>query len=267
MLKQRFITAVVLVVVLAWAVFAWPNSYFALLVLFVSGAAAQEWAALQRLSGARSWVAVLCITALCAFAVFVLDGAVLVWLARCVAVAWVVLTAWLVWSDKHGLPNQPTKWSGALSLPLLAVAASLLVALHATGAWILLYVLAIAWAADIGAYFAGKRFGRVKLAPTVSPGKSVEGFLGGLVAVFVLSLISLSAFDLAAAQPLLWVSASLIAAVFSVSGDLFESTMKRAAGVKDSGWILPGHGGVLDRIDSLLASIPVFVALVPSVLA
>ena len=100
------------------------------------------------------------------------------------------------------------------------------------------------WAADSGAYFAGSKFGRRKLAPAISPGKTWEGVIGGMVTAMVLAALALL---------------TALTAAISVVGDLFESLMKRHAGLKDSGTIFPGHGGVMDRIDSLLAALPVFV--------
>jgi len=114
-------------------------------------------------------------------------------------------------------------------------------------------VLVLAWAADIGAYFAGGRFGRLRLAPIVSPNKTWEGVIGGLAAGFVVALAGLAWFDLPA---LAFVSLCIAAVLVSVVGDLLESMFKRQRGLKDSGSLLPGHGGVLDRIDSLTSSVP-----------
>jgi phosphatidate cytidylyltransferase len=122
-----------------------------------------------------------------------------------------------------------------------------------------LYVLAIVWAADTGAYFAGSRWGRRKLAPRISPGKSWEGLFGGLVAAMLLAAIALPFLGLAWPQLPQLLLLSLITVLVSVEGDLFESLLKRHAGAKDSSDLIPGHGGVLDRIDSLLAALPVFV--------
>ncbi|MEM9601810.1 MAG: phosphatidate cytidylyltransferase [Pseudomonadota bacterium] len=266
MLKQRVITALVLVVVLAWADFFWSSVYFSALILLVALAAAYEWSALQGLNGALRWSAALALTALSGVAVFALDSAALRLLSGIVLAVWVALVVWLFRIDRTAAVLTPQPWRGLLAVVLLPTVSALLVALHAVGPWLLLYVLAIAWSADIGAYFVGKRFGHRKLAPNVSPGKSIEGFVGGLVCALLLALLSLAVFDAASASPGSWIAASVVAAVLSVAGDLFESTLKRAAQVKDSGRILPGHGGVLDRVDSLLAAVPAFVALAPAVL-
>ena len=127
------------------------------------------------------------------------------------------------------------------------------------GAAMTIALLVVVWSADTFAYLAGRRFGKRKLAPSISPGKTIEGLAGGLVGAGLLALLAaIYALDLSTAQTLMWLLASLVAALFSVVGDLFESRLKRRAGVKDSGGLLPGHGGVLDRIDGLLAAAPVF---------
>ena len=127
------------------------------------------------------------------------------------------------------------------------------------GAAMTIALLVVVWSADTFAYLAGRRFGKRKLAPSISPGKTIEGLAGGLVGAGLVALLAaIYALDLSPAQTLIWLLASLVAALFSVVGDLFESRLKRRAGVKDSGGLLPGHGGVLDRIDGLLAAAPVF---------
>ena len=120
---------------------------------------------------------------------------------------------------------------------------------------LMLFALLIVWVADIGAYFVGKGFGRVKLAPQISPGKTWEGALGGLCAVMVLAAIGAQVFEIDIAVLLPF---CLAVAMISIVGDLTESMFKRNAGVKDSGTLFPGHGGVLDRIDSVTAAAPLF---------
>ena len=126
------------------------------------------------------------------------------------------------------------------------------------GGQLLLYVFLLVWAADSGAYFCGRRFGKHKLAPKVSPGKTIEGFVGGAVCSMFVAFVGSIAFDIAADKMVLFFVASLIATLVSALGDLTESIFKREAGLKDSGNLLPGHGGILDRIDSLTAAVPVF---------
>lgn len=120
----------------------------------------------------------------------------------------------------------------------------------------LVYLLSLVWMVDIGAYLFGKRFGKHKLIPQVSPGKTVEGTLGGIGAALLVAAIGYWYFH--AAAPLKWFGIALITIVFAIFGDLFISMLKRRCHVKDTGNILPGHGGVLDRLDSLIAALPIF---------
>jgi phosphatidate cytidylyltransferase len=187
------------------------------------------------------------------------DGVVL---AVCgpATVFWILVApAWLrgQWRPRSPLLIAVVGW-----LVLIAAWVAV-VELQARSPWLALAAMAIVWVADIAAYFAGRAFGRRKLAPSISPGKTWEGLCGGLaaVALYALALVpfahqagyagAVSALAIGA-----WLLLALVLAVLSVAGDLFESLQKRHAGVKDSGTLLPGHGGVLDRIDALLAAMP-----------
>ena len=125
-------------------------------------------------------------------------------------------------------------------------------------AYLFLYVMCTVWVMDIGAYFTGKRFGKHKLAPKISPGKTWEGVIGGLLCTFVLACAVLLLAEFAAQQKLAFIVGTGFAAAASILGDLFESRMKRSVGIKDSSQLIPGHGGVLDRIDGVIAAVPVF---------
>lgn len=130
-----------------------------------------------------------------------------------------------------------------------------------TGAWFICLLLAIVWAADIGGYIVGKPFGKHKLLPKVSPGKTLEGLLGGILFVSLV-ITAVAAYFKWPEQTPVWYAAALLLTILSVFGDLTESMFKRVAGVKDSGTFLPGHGGILDRIDSLLATAPLFALII-----
>ncbi|EKE23342.1 MAG: Phosphatidate cytidylyltransferase [uncultured bacterium] len=124
-----------------------------------------------------------------------------------------------------------------------------------------MYLFLLVWGADSGAYFVGRKFGKKKLAPNVSPNKSVEGLYGGIVtSMLIVTAVALLYLDMTWPELILFLILSVVTVFSSVLGDLFESMIKRRAGIKDSGRILPGHGGVLDRIDSLLAAAPIFAA-------
>jgi phosphatidate cytidylyltransferase len=130
--------------------------------------------------------------------------------------------------------------------------------LRPDGSWLILLLLLIVWAADTGAYFAGMKFGKRKLAPHISPGKTRAGFAGGLIAGPLVALLAASLMPLAEVDPAGLVLLSILTVLASVGGDLLISLHKRTSGYKDSGNLLPGHGGVLDRLDSLLAAAPFF---------
>jgi phosphatidate cytidylyltransferase len=156
-----------------------------------------------------------------------------------------VIPAWAaaVWLHHEG---QPAQWS-LLPIP--------------SGAVWTLFAVAIIWAADTGAYFVGSRYGKRKLAPRISPGKSWEGLFGGLAAAALLTVAAVPLLHVGWAKLPALLAVVLATVAISVVGDLFESLLKRHAGVKDSSDLIPGHGGILDRIDSLLAALPVFVVL------
>jgi len=133
--------------------------------------------------------------------------------------------------------------------------------LRESGAAWLLFVLLLVWGADIGAYFVGRALGRHKLAPRVSPGKTWEGVAGGLMVTALLAIVFASWQSLGVAGGLMLMLATAVVTLVSVLGDLLESMLKRHRGIKDSSQLLPGHGGVLDRVDSLTAAVPLFALL------
>ena len=177
-------------------------------------------------------------------------------------VLWVIITFGLLAYRYHGSwPLLPRVIMLGIGLDLLWICVHGLVYLHQTyGGELLLYLFSLVWIADVGAYFSGRKFGKHKLAPAISPGKTWEGVVGGLLAnlIWIISVYQLSSgWGLGLPEFML---ISLATSLISVVGDLFESVLKREAGVKDSGKLLPGHGGVLDRVDSVIAAAPVFVA-------
>jgi phosphatidate cytidylyltransferase len=186
------------------------------------------------------------------------------WWIVCIGVVWWCLA--LVWLRFIAFGQAATR----RNLEIKVLAGSLVVIpawcaallLHQSvphGPWWTLYVIVMIWVADIGAYFAGRNFGQRKLAPTISPGKTREGAYGALIAVFFYAILGAWIFGFTGMNRVLLIALCLASAMFSIVGDLFESLMKRHSGNKDSGRIFPGHGGVLDRIDSTLAALPIFV--------
>ena len=271
--KTRVLTGLALAAAVAAVTLLAPAGLFAALVLAAAVAALLEWNRLQpgRPAGAVA-VAVAAAVRVAAAAVLFfapqklatacLAGALLwVWLAvdlfrRRAGPA--VATAAAADDARHSHSDGDSALrhlaQGAAVLWLAWCAAVWLRVEH--GAGVALGALAVVWAADSGAYFAGKRFGKRRLAPAISPGKTVAGLVGGLAAA--LTVAALLAWAADAAHTRWWLVAALAAALFSVVGDLYESSLKRRAGVKDSGGLLPGHGGILDRIDGLVAALPPF---------
>jgi phosphatidate cytidylyltransferase len=253
MLKQRILTALVALAVLAVVLFVLPSVVARTVIALLVLAGAYEWGGFIDPRAARSrYVYVALIGALMAGLFFALPDAGLLDAVFKIALVW-WLTA-LVWMLFFPTPIPvPVIWiCGLLVLVPTWVA---LDHLYMQQPEMLLFLLMIVWVADIGAYFVGKGFGRVKLAPAISPGKTWEGVLGGLSAVLVLAGLGSRYFEIDNA---VLVPFCLAIAMLSVVGDLTVSMFKRNAGVKDSGALFPGHGGVLDRIDSVTAAAPLF---------
>ena len=274
MLRQRIITALVLVALLLPALFAkaaWP---FALLTLVLIGASGWEWGRLNG-AGAGSIALGALLAAACAAALW-LGWSVAAphaawWLATGV---WVLGGAWALRGGPAGWPKVPAFVRWMLGLVLLWTAWLAMVHAKLIGINFILSVFCLAWAADIAAYFGGRAFGKRKLAPAISPGKSWEGVWSGMLGALLLAAFWLwldRAF--AVDSPSLYtqvhqrlgVAGLVLVVVFlsamSVVGDLFESLVKRSAGAKDSSGLLPGHGGLLDRFDALLPIFPIALAL------
>jgi phosphatidate cytidylyltransferase len=273
MLKQRVITALVLLLILLPALFYRSPNPFCVIALLMISAGAWEWARLNGFGQNGSLLSGIACVAACLVTWWLgmLERPlVLLWIIA--GSAWVLAGGWVLHRGVAAWSNHvPVLRLGlgivALWLAWLAVAQARVIGVN-----FLLSILVLVWVADISAYFAGRawggRFSRGKLAPSISPGKSWEGVWGGMVGVVVLALVWRRA-DAAWAStvPSLYSHLGLkawwlpmIAVVFlsamSVLGDLFESLVKRSAGVKDSSGLLPGHGGVLDRVDALLPTLP-----------
>lgn len=279
MLKTRVITALVMLAILLPVLFVAPIEALKILLLVVIGASSWEWARLlwpQKNTCAIQYAAllVLLLIGLWLFEAFSISPQVL----AIVQLA-VILFAFLFWVlivpriMKSRLEFSLQKWHFSLAMVGFIIFPACwfsLLILRELGLIVLLSALVWVWVADVGAYFAGKTFGRHKLAPSLSPGKTIEGFLGGMMLVILFAIFSASYTDLGVnyfswlKDRLGWIGVFAIAlagGLFSVMGDLFESQLKRLAGVKDSSQLLPGHGGFLDRIDALLPVLP-FAALI-----
>jgi phosphatidate cytidylyltransferase len=249
-MKQRIITAVIALLALLFVLFYAPQELALGVIVVVMLAGAWEWSAFLGHSGSAARVAYVAIIAALLAAVTLLDvSAVRVFQ---LALAWWLAALGWIFFFPTPIPAVVRWISGALVLVPLYLA---MILLYQAAPELLLFALLIVWVADTGAFFAGKFLGRVKLAPDISPGKTWEGVIGGLAAVVVLVLLrtTWADTDLAVMIPFCLAVASL-----SIVGDLTVSMFKRTAGLKDSGSLFPGHGGVLDRIDSISAAAPLF---------
>ncbi len=265
MLKQRLLTALILIPLVVWAVLGLSTSVLGLILALFVLLGSWEWA---RLIGLHSPIVrsayVAFIAMLLYLSKFLLATSENFIFASLVAAGlwWLIGTVWVfLYRGETGLKPVDTQFGlfvGVIVLIPTWLAMTYIHAFSENGPAMLLFVMVLIWAADSGAYFAGRKFGKHKLAPQVSPGKTIEGVVGGLLAAALFSVIGATSFDLPVLGGISFVLLSVIVVLLSVIGDLFESLFKRRAGVKDSGQLLPGHGGVLDRIDSLTAAAPIF---------
>jgi phosphatidate cytidylyltransferase len=262
-LKQRVLTAVVLVPLLLAGMFLLPNFVWALLMTVPAALGALEWSRLagyQR-SGCVLFVAVVTVSCLGFVFLAAFGPSLAAPAANATVVLYLVaLLFWVIaaplWLFRGWRATQPLLL-GVVGWIVLVPAWLAIVFLQRSAALLLAVVLAV-WIADIAAYFAGRRFGRRKLAPQISPGKTWEGVIGAFVAVLIYGLVASFLLQPAAnAYDRIVLLIFFVAlTVLGIVGDLFESWIKRGAGAKDSGNLLPGHGGVLDRVDSLTSALP-----------
>ncbi|WP_244595943.1 phosphatidate cytidylyltransferase [Pseudidiomarina aestuarii] len=278
LLKQRLLTAIVLIPLALYAVFGLELEWFAAAVLVLMTAGAWEWSPLMGLRRTLSKIAYTVSVAVLLGVLMYLVPLHHIWVDGELApvMLWVIVAGCVWWLIALGLviqyPNSRRWWSktrsivGLFGYLTLIPAWAGLVAVRSLnyaenplfGGFAVLFILLLVWAADVGAFFAGVRYGRNKLMPSVSPGKTMEGLCGGITLAFVVMMVVAHWVKIPAEQFSGYYLTGLLTVVASVFGDLNESMFKRCAGVKDSGSLLPGHGGILDRIDSLTAALPVF---------
>ncbi len=255
MLRTRILTAAVLIGLLLAVVLWLPPIWTVLALSAIVLAGAWEWSGFLRSpSTSVRLVYVVAVAALLPLSwmfTATLEGTAVV--LSIAVLWWIVALLWVVFA-----PRRAARWSAALAgllalVPAWVALSRLRLDVPRGGEW-MLFILILVWVADIAAFFVGRRFGRMRLAPEVSPGKTWEGALGGAAVSVLVAIAGSGWFGI---TPVIFVPLCLIAVAFSVVGDLTESLLKRFAGMKDSGTLFPGHGGVMDRIDSVTGAAPV----------
>lgn len=257
-LKMRIITGVVLMIAALIFILAFSTPWFAViaLILLVS-VGGMEWSKLVSLKDLKQglYVVAMLFLAYCAY-----KSVTLSWFFICLGFLWWFINLVMLIKYKENTDfykNNPLMLRLA-GFFVIIPAWSAAIVLHEQSPYLVLFLVFLVAAADSGAYFAGKAFGKNKLVPQLSPGKTWEGVLGGFIAALVVALVGGGMLGLSSGYFSSFIYLSAIVALLSVAGDLFISLMKREAGSKDSGSLLPGHGGILDRVDGLIASLPLF---------
>ncbi|ARD45674.1 phosphatidate cytidylyltransferase [Colwellia sp. PAMC 21821] len=279
MLKQRIITALILAPAAISAIFYLSLFNFAAVMLVVMAIGAWEWGPLMGCASKRYRIAFVSITSILIATLWFLIPLEELWdapkhlIEQANIVLWLAVAWWLLSAGLTFLYPRCSKfWSSHRSvrglfgwltlvptwLAFMALRTSEYQVDNYHGAQLLMFLFLMVWSADVGAYFVGKSIGKRKLLPNVSPGKTLEGFLGGVVFACIMVVIAGYFIDWTMAQYRIVIPVTILITTISVLGDLNESMFKRQAGVKDSGTILPGHGGILDRIDSLTATAPIY---------
>jgi phosphatidate cytidylyltransferase len=278
MLKQRIITAVILAPLAILAILFLPVEQFKIAVAGVVALGAYEWANMSGINGRVAKVTFMTLVILICVALILKVDAQEVWIQGelnslfkiilSIAAGWWAVSLLMILT----YPKYSSGWTenipiraafGILTLiPTWVAIITLRTNLYEVdpfyGASLIFYVLGIVWAADIGAFFVGVKFGKHKLRPNVSPGKSIEGLIGGVMASLAIIAFAALHYQFEASRMWQHLLIGVITVAVSALGDLNESMFKRCAGIKDSGKLLPGHGGIMDRIDSLTAAFPVF---------
>lgn len=259
MLRERVITGLILVAIVLLALWFLPSTAFAVVALLVIvGLGSWEWAALVGYRFMPQRFLAMLPTLVLALALLLLQPP-LIPILIVGAVVWGVILTLLIRYRQHTRFYRDKVWLlPILGVLVLTIAWYALSHLNAQSLGYVLYVIGLVALADTGAYFTGKRLGKIKLAPELSPGKTREGAYGALTLGALWAVGGSIVFKFSLGQSVAFIVLSLLVVVMSIAGDLFESMVKREAGVKDSGHILPGHGGILDRIDGLLAALPIF---------
>lgn len=259
MLALRLFTGIPLAIAAVWFVLTQQSDSILIAMIVIAALAGWEWAGLAKAKTIPVRIMFGLVLSMTLWVASQSDIGQLVKLQIATTVFWLLVVVFL--SRVKSIASQANLSGIKLALGIIAIIPAMLAMwmVHRFNAEWLLFGMSLVWVADIGAYFAGRKFGKNKLAPVLSPGKTREGFYGAMLLTLIYSLVaSVFYFKLDTTAILLTLLMTFVLTILSVAGDLFESLLKRSAGVKDSGKILPGHGGVLDRIDSLTATMSLF---------
>lgn len=279
MLKQRIITAIILAPLAIAAIFYMSLENFAIFIMAVMAIGAWEWGPLMGFENKRRRIAFMMATIILISGIWYYFPLISLWNEQAQLestikyILWIAVAWWLVSAALTFLyPRYSSFWSSHRSirgvfgwltlvptwLAFVVLRSNDYVVDPYQGAQLIMFLFLMVWSADVGAYFVGKSIGKHKLMPNVSPGKTMEGFIGGVIFACLLVAIAGANLNWNQQQFILVIGVTVVITTISVLGDLNESMFKRQAGIKDSGTILPGHGGILDRIDSLTATAPIY---------
>ena len=263
MLKYRLLTAFLMGPIILWGIFSLPEFWFSFAAVILVTVGAWEWAAFIGLTKSLERALFVIFNVVLYIVVLYLQNSSLNYTVIYSSAAWWLISIPLLlifpFKDNNFLRLNFTK--GLVGVVLLLATLVSMVSIRSNpnyGPEFVLYIILMIWFADSGAYFAGRRFGKNKLIPKVSPGKTWEGVIGALVVTITSSIVAIDILNIPSSDSVFFVLITFISVVYSIVGDLSESMFKRMSDIKDSGHILPGHGGILDRIDSLMSALPIF---------
>ena len=263
MLKYRLLTAFLMGPIILWGIFSLPEFWFSFAAVILVTIGAWEWAAFVGLTKSLERTLFVLFNIALFLVVLYLQNRSINHAVIYSSVAWWLISIPLLltfpFKDNHFLRLNLTKGLIGVVLLLATLVSMVLIRSNPNyGPEFVLYIILMVWFADSGAYFAGRTLGKNKLIPNVSPGKTWEGVIGALVVTVIASIIAIDLLSIPSSNSVFFVLITFVTVVYSIVGDLSESMFKRMSDIKDSGHILPGHGGILDRIDSLMSALPIF---------